>query len=186
MPRMTGLELLEAIRRDRSAVPVIVMTAHGTVEARRLAAGHGGRWPIAQADRHQPLEVGFSCGRWPGQREDAGLVTSPESGSRESPHPAQGLHGHERRSAPGIDIRPQVEDAVLGTGVRAALVIVNCLHTTCSSSWRRQGPRNRASPPPMGSVIEKISRTATTTFAGRIVSVVTPPRTSAPAYSVPG
>jgi DNA-binding NtrC family response regulator len=41
MPRMTGLELLEAIRRDQSAVPVIVMTAHGTVEARRHAAAMG-------------------------------------------------------------------------------------------------------------------------------------------------
>src|SRR4030095_5633387 len=44
---MTGLELLEAIRRDRSAVPVIVMTAHGSVEARRHAAamGAGGYLP---------------------------------------------------------------------------------------------------------------------------------------------
>src|SRR6266496_1299471 len=33
MPRMTGLELLEAIRRDRPTLPVIVMTAHGSVEA---------------------------------------------------------------------------------------------------------------------------------------------------------
>jgi CheY-like chemotaxis protein len=41
MPRMTGLELLEAIRRNRSAVPVIVMTAHGTVEVRRHAAAMG-------------------------------------------------------------------------------------------------------------------------------------------------
>ena len=41
MPRMTGLEFLEAIRRDRSAVPVIVMTAHGSVEARRHAAAMG-------------------------------------------------------------------------------------------------------------------------------------------------
>jgi CheY-like chemotaxis protein len=41
MPRMTGLELLEAIRRGDSAVPVIVMTAHGTVEARRHAAAMG-------------------------------------------------------------------------------------------------------------------------------------------------
>jgi CheY-like chemotaxis protein len=41
MPRMTGLELLEAIRRGQSAVPVILMTAHGTVEARRHAAAMG-------------------------------------------------------------------------------------------------------------------------------------------------
>ena len=41
MPRMTGLELLEAIRRNQSAVPVIVMTAHGNVEARRQAAAMG-------------------------------------------------------------------------------------------------------------------------------------------------
>jgi two-component system response regulator GlrR len=41
MPRMTGLELLEAIRRDRPTIPVIVMTAHGSVEARRHAAAMG-------------------------------------------------------------------------------------------------------------------------------------------------
>jgi two-component system response regulator GlrR len=41
MPKMTGLELLEAIRRDQSTVPVIIMTAHGTVEARRYAAAMG-------------------------------------------------------------------------------------------------------------------------------------------------
>ncbi len=41
MPRMTGLELLEAIRRDRPTLPVIVMTAHGSVEARRHAAAMG-------------------------------------------------------------------------------------------------------------------------------------------------
>jgi len=44
MPRMTGLELLEAIRRDRPTLPVIVMTAHGSVEARRHAAAMG---PVA-------------------------------------------------------------------------------------------------------------------------------------------
>ena len=52
MPRMTGLELLEAIRRDRSAVPVIVMTAHGTVEARRHAAAMG-----AVAYLPQPIDT---------------------------------------------------------------------------------------------------------------------------------
>jgi len=41
MPRMTGLELLEAIRRDRPALPVIVMTAHGNIETRRHAAAMG-------------------------------------------------------------------------------------------------------------------------------------------------
>jgi two-component system response regulator GlrR len=41
MPRMTGLDLLEAIRRDLPALPVIVMTAHGTLEMRRRAAAQG-------------------------------------------------------------------------------------------------------------------------------------------------
>lgn len=41
MPRMTGLELLQAIRRERPVIPVIVMTAHGTVEARRRAEAMG-------------------------------------------------------------------------------------------------------------------------------------------------
>ncbi len=40
MPRMTGLELLEAIRRNRSAVPVIVMTAH--------------QWPICPSPSTPP------------------------------------------------------------------------------------------------------------------------------------
>jgi two-component system response regulator GlrR len=41
MPRMTGLELLEAIRRELPSIPVIVMTAHGTLETRRRAAAQG-------------------------------------------------------------------------------------------------------------------------------------------------
>jgi CheY-like chemotaxis protein len=40
MPRMTGLELLEAIRRDLPLVPVIVMTAHATLETLHRAAAH--------------------------------------------------------------------------------------------------------------------------------------------------
>lgn len=41
MPRMTGLDLLEAIQRDLPGIPVIVMTAHGTLEMRRCAAARG-------------------------------------------------------------------------------------------------------------------------------------------------
>jgi two-component system response regulator GlrR len=41
MPRMGGLDLLEAIRRELPTVPVIVMTAHGTLEAWRRATGQG-------------------------------------------------------------------------------------------------------------------------------------------------
>ena len=41
MPRMTGLDLLEAIQRDLPGIPVIVMTAHGTREMRRRAAAQG-------------------------------------------------------------------------------------------------------------------------------------------------
>jgi len=41
MPAMSGLELLEAVRRDEPAIPVIVLTAHGTPETRRRAVEHG-------------------------------------------------------------------------------------------------------------------------------------------------
>jgi two-component system, NtrC family, response regulator GlrR len=41
MPAMSGLELLEAVRRDEPALPVIVLTAHGTAETRRRAVAHG-------------------------------------------------------------------------------------------------------------------------------------------------
>src|SRR5262247_946462 len=41
MPRLGGLDLLEAIRRQLPAVPVIVMTAHGTLETWRRATSHG-------------------------------------------------------------------------------------------------------------------------------------------------
>lgn len=41
MPAMSGLELLEAVHRDQPAIPVIVMTAHGTAETRRRAVAHG-------------------------------------------------------------------------------------------------------------------------------------------------
>ena len=52
MPRMTGLELLEAIRRDRPALPVIVMTAHGNIETRRHAAAMG-----AAAYLPKPIDI---------------------------------------------------------------------------------------------------------------------------------
>jgi two-component system response regulator GlrR len=41
MPRMTGLELLEALHNEVPSVPVIVLTAHGTLETRRRAAAQG-------------------------------------------------------------------------------------------------------------------------------------------------
>jgi CheY-like chemotaxis protein len=41
MPRMTGLELLDALRQELPGVPVIVLTAHGTLETRRRAAAQG-------------------------------------------------------------------------------------------------------------------------------------------------
>jgi DNA-binding NtrC family response regulator len=41
MPAMSGLELLEAVHRDQPAIPVIVMTAHGTDDTRRRAVAHG-------------------------------------------------------------------------------------------------------------------------------------------------
>jgi two-component system response regulator GlrR len=41
MPRMSGLELLEAIRRELPTLPVIVMTAHGTLETWRRATAQG-------------------------------------------------------------------------------------------------------------------------------------------------
>jgi two-component system response regulator GlrR len=41
MPRMTGLELLEALHHERPGIPVIVLTAHGTLETRHRAAAQG-------------------------------------------------------------------------------------------------------------------------------------------------
>jgi len=41
MPAMSGLELLEAVRRDEPDVHVIVMTAHDSSETRHRAAAHG-------------------------------------------------------------------------------------------------------------------------------------------------
>jgi two-component system response regulator GlrR len=41
MPRMTGLELLEVLRQKLPGIPVIVLTAHSTLEIRRRAAAQG-------------------------------------------------------------------------------------------------------------------------------------------------
>lgn len=41
MPAMSGLELLDAVRREEPAIPVIVMTGHGTLETRRRATAQG-------------------------------------------------------------------------------------------------------------------------------------------------
>jgi DNA-binding NtrC family response regulator len=41
MPRMTGLELLEVLQQERPGIPVIVMTAHGSLETRRRAVAQG-------------------------------------------------------------------------------------------------------------------------------------------------
>jgi secondary thiamine-phosphate synthase enzyme len=83
-------------------------------------------------------------------------VTSPETaqGNLLIQRKAFMVTSEVRRQA--IDIRPQVEDAVLGTGVQSGLVIVNCLHTTCSVLVAEAGPKGieqvlRL----MGSVIEE-------------------------------
>ena len=41
MPEMNGLQLVEAVRRDYAAVPVILMTAHGSEEIASLALRKG-------------------------------------------------------------------------------------------------------------------------------------------------
>jgi DNA-binding NtrC family response regulator len=41
MPAMSGLELLEAVRRDEPDIHVIVMTAHGSSDTQHRAAAHG-------------------------------------------------------------------------------------------------------------------------------------------------
>jgi two-component system response regulator GlrR len=41
MPAMSGLELLEAVRRDEPDIPVIVLTAHASSDTRRRAVAHG-------------------------------------------------------------------------------------------------------------------------------------------------
>ena len=53
MPRMDGLELVEAVRRDHPSIPVVLVTAHGSEEvaARALRAGAAGYVPKANLDR---------------------------------------------------------------------------------------------------------------------------------------
>lgn len=41
MPAMSGLELLEAVKREDPAIPVIVMTGHGSRETRDRATAGG-------------------------------------------------------------------------------------------------------------------------------------------------
>jgi DNA-binding NtrC family response regulator len=41
MPAMSGLELLEAVRRHEPDIHVIVMTAHGSSDTQHRAAAHG-------------------------------------------------------------------------------------------------------------------------------------------------
>jgi two-component system, NtrC family, response regulator GlrR len=41
MPEMSGLELLEAVRRDEPGIPVIVLTAHASSDTQRRAVAHG-------------------------------------------------------------------------------------------------------------------------------------------------
>jgi secondary thiamine-phosphate synthase enzyme len=65
-----------------------------------------------------------------------------------SPEAAQGNFLVQRKSfmvtsevrRQAIDIKPQVEEAVQGTGVQSGLVIVNCLHTTCSVMVAESSP----------------------------------------------
>jgi DNA-binding NtrC family response regulator len=53
MPAMSGLELLEAVRRDEPDIPVIVMTAHGSMETRSRAVAQG-----AYAYLPKPVDTG--------------------------------------------------------------------------------------------------------------------------------
>jgi thiamine phosphate synthase YjbQ (UPF0047 family) len=80
-----------------------------------------------------------------------------------SPEAAQGNFLVQRKSfmvtsavrRQAIDIKPQVEEAVQGTGVQSGLVIVNCLHTTCSVMVAESSPeRIEQVLRLMGSVIE--------------------------------
>ena len=41
MPAMNGLDLLEAVKREDPAIPVIVMTGHGNPETRQRAVAGG-------------------------------------------------------------------------------------------------------------------------------------------------
>jgi len=49
MPRLNGLQLVEAIRKEFASVPVVLMTAHGSEEIAALALGRGAASYIPKA-----------------------------------------------------------------------------------------------------------------------------------------
>src|SRR5581483_1082028 len=57
MPNLNGLQLVEAVRRDRPALPVVLMTAHGSEEVAAMALRAGAASYVPKAYLEQDLAM---------------------------------------------------------------------------------------------------------------------------------
>ena len=115
LPGMNGLELQRSVRERGSAIPFVVITAHGDVPAARAAfraqAVDFIEKPFDDAQLRGAIEAAFHLERSridsvQASREDAEKLASLTEREREVlDHAARGLHGKEIAAALGISPR---------------------------------------------------------------------------------
>ena len=115
LPGMSGLELQQRLRERRSAIPFIIVTAHGDVPAARAAfraqAVDFIEKPFDDAQLRGAIDAAFSLERSRirgvhASREDADKLARLTEREREVlNHAVRGLHGKEIAAALGISPR---------------------------------------------------------------------------------
>ena len=111
LPGMTGFEMLQIIRRMDSHVPVIVMTAYGTVENNEIHELRGGLFDAVEySGRHLPVaEVNLLAPCEPPKILAVGLNYRSHLGDRKVPgHPELAVSAVRRRAGrQAADIDPR-------------------------------------------------------------------------------